>query len=156
MHAIPDHKALVLIAAVPAEESFHQVTVRDDQSGRQHHLCHVVHVAHRDETLEAINFAQRNRQQQNHRKACIDRPGDKVGWKDRRVPPGNDADGEIETHNRVHRKYQRRRQSREQQISHLVAVPVPRRAAPAHRQHSVNNSEYFALGAIAQRRKVGD
>ena len=33
-------------------------------------------------------------------------------------------------------------------------MPVPRRTAPAHRQHAVDNSKHLALRAIAQRRKI--
>ncbi len=102
MHAVPYHEPFVLIAAVPAKERFHHVAVNHDQTGGQHDLGHVVHVTHRDETFQPENFAQRDRQQQHHRKACIDRTRDKVGRKDRRVPAGNDADSEIETDNRVH------------------------------------------------------
>ena len=34
---------------------------------------------------------------------------------------------------------ERRRETREQEVRGLVAVPVPRRAAPAHRQHAVDD-----------------
>ncbi len=102
VHAVPDHEALVTVAAVPPKERFHDVAVADDQSGRQHHLRHVVHVAHGDEAFEAVEPSQRNRQQQNHREAGVDRAGNEVRWKDRRVPTGNDADREVETDDRVH------------------------------------------------------
>ena len=41
---------------------------------------------------------------------------------------------------RVDRDDQRRRQPGQQQVRRLVAVPVARRAAPAHRQHAVDES----------------
>ena len=102
MHAVPDHEALVAVAAVPAKERFHDVAVTDNQTGRQHHLRHVVHVAHGDEAFQAIKLSQRNRQQQDHREAGVDRAGDEVRRKDRGVPAGNDADREVETDDRVH------------------------------------------------------
>jgi len=33
-------------------------------------------------------------------------------------------------------------------------MPVPRRTAPAHRQHAVDNSKHLALRAIAQREVI--
>ena len=56
------------------------------------------------------------------------------------MPAGHDADGEVEADDRVHRDDQRRGQAGEQQVGRLVAVPVPRRAAPAHRQHAVDDA----------------
>ena len=156
MHAIPNHESFVLIAAVPAEKRFDHISVKNNQPGCQHHLRHVVHVAHRNETFQAVNLSQRNRQQEHHRKACIDSPGHKVRRKDRRVPTGNNADSEVEADNRVHGKHERRCQSREQQIRRFIAMPVTRRSPPAHGQHAVDNSEWFAVSAIAQRREIGN
>ena len=156
MHSVPDHIALVRVAAVPTEEGFHQISINDNQSRGEHHLCHVVHVAHGDETLQTIKLAQRNRQQQNHREACIDRPRNEIRGKNRRVPSGNDADRKIEADNRMHRKHQWRCQPGKQQISRFVAMPVTRRATPAHRQHAVDHRESFAPGAVPQSREIGN
>ena len=70
------------------------------------------------------------------------------------MPAGHDGDREVESHDRVHRDDQRRRQPRQQQIGRPVAVPVPRRAAPAHRQEPVDILRPAVLGPVPQRRQV--
>ena len=70
--------------------------------------------------------------------------------------PGTIDDGEVEADDRVHRDDQRRREAGEQQVRGLVAVPVPRRAAPAHREHAVDDPADARLRPVAQRRQVGD
>ena len=108
-------------------------------------------------SFEAVSRAQRNRDRQHHREAGINGAGDEIRRENRRVPAGNDGHREVEAHDGVDRKHQRRRQARQQQIRRLVAVPVARRTAPAHRQHAVNISVVrLADRAIAQRRQVGN
>ena len=142
------------VAAVEGHEKFEEVAVGDDQAGGEHDLGHVLQVAHGDEVFEVVGFAQRNGEGQHHGKAGVDRAGDEIGREDRGVPAGNDGDGEVEAHDGVHGEHQRRRQAREKQIRRLVAMPVPRRAAPAHRQHAVNDLLGLVDGAIAKRGQV--
>ena len=68
--------------------------------------------------------------------------------------PGTIADGEVETDDAVDRDDQRRRQSRQQQIRHLIALPMPRRAAPAHGQDAVYDLARPMLAPVAQRREI--
>ena len=72
------------------------------------------------------------------------------------MPAGHDRDREVEADDRVHRDDQRRREAGEQQVRRLVAVPVLRRAAPAHREHAVDDAADARLRSIAQRRQVGN
>ncbi len=137
--AVRHHELLVRVAAVPGHEGLHHVAVGDDQAGREHDARHVVEVAHGDEVLEAVDPAERDGQRQHHREAGEDGAGDEVRREDRRVPARDDADGEVEADDRVHRDHQRRREAGEQQVRRLVAMPVPRRAAPAHGQHAVDD-----------------
>ena len=61
-------------------------------------------------------------------------PATKYGGKIVECQPGRIADREVERHDRVHRDDQRRRQAGQEQVGRPVAMPVPRRAPPAHRQ----------------------
>src|SRR6201988_2096605 len=54
VHAVPDHEALVLVTAVPTKKRFHDVAIPDDQSGGEHHLAHIVHMAHGDKAFETV------------------------------------------------------------------------------------------------------
>ena len=91
---------------------------------------------------------------QDHRKTGIDRAGDEVRRKNRSVPTGNDGNREVEAHNGMHGEHQRRRQACQKQIGRLVAMPMPRRSSPAHREHAVNDLLRLADSAIAERREV--
>ena len=135
VHAVPDHVALVDVAAVEGHERLDHVAVGDDEARGEQDLRHVVEVLHRDEVLEAVDLPQRDRERQDHREAGVDRAGDEVRREDRRVPARDDAGGEVEGHDGVDRDDERRREAGEQQRGRLVALPVPRRAAPAHREH---------------------
>ena len=57
---------------------------------------------------------------------------------------------------RVHRDDQRRRQAGQEQVGRPVALPVPRRAPPAHRQEAVDVPRPAVLRPVAQGRQVGD
>ena len=70
-------------------------------------------------------MADRNDQDQAHGEAGLERGGDKVEGHDGRVPAGNDAHGKIEADDAVDGNDQRRRQTRHDQIGHLVAGPLP-------------------------------
>ena len=67
------------------------------------------------------------------------------------MPARDDADREVEAHDRVDREHQRRRHAGEQQVGVLVALPVPRRAAPAERQRAV---DYRVILCLARSRNV--
>ena len=137
-HAVQDHEAFVLIAAVEGGERFHHVAVADDQPGGEQHLAHVVEVAHGDEIFEAKEFPHGNRKRQHHGKSRVNRARDEVGRKNRRVPSGNDGEGKVKTHDRVHGEDQRRREAGQQQGSRFVPLPMNRRAAPSHREQTIN------------------
>ncbi len=122
----------------------------------QHHLRHVLQVAHGDEVAEAEEGAQRDRQRQHHGEAGVDRAGHEVGREDRGVPAGDDADREVEGDDGVDRDDERRRQPGEQHVGGLVVVPVGGRAAPAHRPEAVDDLPEAARRAVAQGGEVGD
>ena len=63
---------------------------------------------------------------------------------------------EVEAHDRVDGKHERRCEAREQQIRRLIAMPVTRRAAPTQREHAVDDLLRLADRVIAQRREVGN
>ena len=84
---------------------------------------------------------------------------DKVRREDRRVPAGNHRRGEVERHDGVHREHQRRRERRQEQVSHLVVPPLAIAAAPAEREEAVREGRELIApgpGAVAQRGEVGD
>ncbi len=155
-HPVPDHEALVLIGAVPAEERFHRVAVTNDEAGCQHDLGHVVDVAHRDQIFEPVSGANRNRQRQHHREAGIDRAGDEVRREDGGVPPGQHRHREVEADDGVDREHQRRRDAGENQRRDLIPVPVTRRSAPAEREHAEDHLLRLRHRAISHRREVGN
>ena len=155
-HAVQDHVALVGVAAIPGEESLHAVAVDHDHAGSQHDLRHVIEVAHRDEIFELVNRANRDRQRHDHREAGVNRAGDKIGWKDCRVPARDHRHREVETDHGVHRNHQRRRQPRQQQVGDLVAIPMDRRPPPTHRQNAVDDLRPAVGRAIAQGGEVGN
>ena len=124
--------------------------------GQQRHLAHVLEVPHRDEVLEPVDLPQRDGERQHHRKPGVDRAGDEIRRKDRRVPSRDDADREVEAHDRVDREDERRRESREEQIDVLVPLPVTRRSPPAERQEAVGHLQTAMLRLVAQRREIRD
>ena len=83
-------------------------------------------------------------------------PATKYGGKIVVCQPGTMPIGEVEADDGVHREHQRRRQAGQQQVRRLVAMPVPRRTAPAHRQHAVDHLRQAVLGAVAQRGQIGN
>ena len=87
------------------DEGFDQIPVGDDQARDEHHLRHVLQVAHRDEVFQAVDRANRNRQRQHHRESRVDGPGNEIRGEDRRVPARHDRNCEIETHHRMDRKH---------------------------------------------------
>ena len=91
-----------------------------------------------------INGARRNQQRQHHGEAAEDRAGHEVGREDRGVPGRDDRRGEVEGHDAVHRKHQRRGKAGQKQIGHFVMAPVAVRAAPAQREDAVE--EFLDLG----------
>ncbi|MCG3160744.1 MAG: hypothetical protein JMDDDDMK_01819 [Acidobacteria bacterium] len=113
-------------------------------------------MAQRDQVFEAVIRAQRNGDGQHHREARKDRARDEVRRKDGRMPAGQNRNREIEADHRVNRNHQRRRQSGQQQVSHLVPLPVPRRTTPAHRQHAVNEPPRARTRTVAQCSQIGN
>ncbi len=83
-------------------------------------------------------------------------PATKYGGKDRCVPAGNHTDGEVEADDRVHREHERCGKSGQQKVSGFVSAPMPRRAAPAHGQHAVDETRNPLPAAVAQRRQIGN
>ena len=112
-------------------KEFKEVAVGHDQAGGEHHLGHVLEVAHGDEIFKAVGLAQGNRNRDNHRKTRIDGSGNEVRRKNRRVPARHDGHREIEAHNRVNGEHQRRGQAGQKQVRGLITLPVASRTAPA-------------------------
>ena len=79
-------------------------------------------------------------------------PATKYGGKIVVCQPGMMRDGEVEATRRCAPRDQRRRQAGEQQVRRLVALPVPRRAAPAEREHAVDDRG--RRGSCARSRSV--
>ena len=155
-HAVHHHVFFENIAAIPGKEGFHQVAVRNHHPGREHDDAHISQVPQRDKIFEPVELAQRNRNGQNHGKSGIDRPGDEIGRKYSRMPAGNESHGKVKADHGVNRNDQRRRQTGQEQIRHLVAIPVNRRTAPAHRQHTVDEARHPPARPVAQGCKIRD
>ncbi len=129
--AVDEGESLVRIAAVPGDEELGRVRVADDRAGRQDDLVHVLEVLDRDQVLEIQSPARDQHQRHHHGEAGEDGARDEVGREDRRVPAGHDRGREVERHDRVHRKHQRRRNAGQNQVGLFVVAPVPGRPAPA-------------------------
>ena len=141
---------LKAISAVPSHEGFHKVAISDDQSGREHHLRHILKVAHGDEILHTVCRPNRDHQCKHHRESRVDRARDEVRREDRGVPARDDRNGEIPAHNRMHGKNQRRREARKQKIGSFIPRPMTRRPTPTHRQHTVDRFCNAVFGVIAE------
>ena len=72
------------------------------------------------------------------------------------MPPGQLGDREVEADDGVDGHDERRREAGEEQVGHLVPLPVPRGASPAEREHAVGDAPDTALRAVAERGEVGD
>ena len=155
-HPVPDHEPFVLVRAEPTEEGFRDVPICHDEAGHEGDLCHVFKMADREEVLESVNLAQRDRKGEDHREAGVDGARHEIWGKYRRVPSRYDADREVEADDGVDREHQRRRKTREQQVDVLVALPVPRRSAPAEREHAVGSLHPEMTSLVAKRRHVGN
>lgn len=83
-----------------------------------------------------------------------DRSDHKVGREDRGVPAGDLANREVEGHHGVDGDDQRRREGREEQVGHLVAVPVRVAATPAQGEDAVCDPADRVRGPVAQGRPV--
>ena len=70
------------------------------------------------------------------------------------MPAGHYSDGEVEADYGVHGEHQRRGQSGEQQRSHVVIGPMPRRTAPAQAEQAEDPLPDFGGRAIAQRGQI--
>ena len=151
--AVIEREFFVLVAAIPGDEKFHRVGVADDRAGEQNDLRHLVDVLRRDDVLQLEDRARRNHQRQHHGESAEDRAGDEVGRENRRVPGRNNRGGEVEGNDAVHGEHERRGETGEKQIRHLVMAPVAVRAAPAERENSVEEFLDLRRRAIAQRRR---
>ena len=154
--AILEHVDLEDVAGVEAVEPLHRVCVRDDQSRREHHLAHVLEVLGGDEVFELEKLSRGDRQREHHRESGEDGAGDEVGREKRRVPSGQLRDREVERHDRVHGKNERRRKAGQQEVRVLVAIPVLRGAAPSEGERAVDALHPQLRRAIAQRREIGN
>ena len=97
--------------------------------------------------LEMIDLAHRDHDVEHHGEAGVDRAGDEIGRENGRMPAGQLRDGKIETDDTVHRKDERRGESGEKQIGHLMSLPVRGGIAPAEREHAVK----FLLPTLSSR-----
>src|SRR5205823_5146394 len=78
MYAIPNQELVIGIASVPRHKEFYDVSIRDDEAGRQHDHGGVFQVAQRDKILQLVEIADGNRQDKHHGKARIDGASDEV------------------------------------------------------------------------------
>ena len=72
------------------------------------------------------------------------------------MPPRQLGDREVEADDGMNRDDERCGEAGEQQVGHLVPLPVPRGASPAEREHTVGDASDAALRAVAERGEVGD
>src|SRR5262249_59280859 len=145
---------LIWISAVERDERFIDIAVSDDDPRSEHELRHVLQMPHRNELLEPVDFAQRDRERQYHRKSGINCARDKIRRKDGRMPAWDYRDSEIETDDGVNRDNKWSCQPRQQQISLFIPLPVIGGAAPAHRHHSIDNLCEPVFGSVAKRSKI--
>ena len=103
-----------------------------------------------DQTFQGVDVTQGNGQNEHHGKSGIDGSGDEIRREECAVPAGHYSDGEVEADYGVHGEHQRRGQSGEQQRSHVVIGPMPRRTAPAHGYDAVNAARPAVAPAVAQ------
>ena len=66
--------------------------------------------------------------------------------------PGISPDGKVETDDAVDREHEGRGEAGQQERRHFVALPVNGRAAPAEREHAVNDLGDAIFGAVTQAR----
>ena len=136
--AVHECETFVWIRAIPRDEEFHAIGVADDRARRQSDLTHAVDVILRDQVLETVDRPQRQHQGEHHAEAGEDRPGDEIRRENRRMPTGQQRNGEVEGDDGVNGKNQRGRNAGQHEVSHFVVAPVAVRTAPAHRKKSVD------------------
>src|ERR1700677_2241505 len=107
-----------------------------------------------NEIFQPIDRANRNGKAEHHGESGINGASDKIWRENRSVPARDNADREIEAHDRMNGEHQRRRESSEKQIGGLITMPVPGRITPAHREQSVNPPDKRILGAITHGSEV--
>ena len=79
-----------------------------------------------------------------------DRAGDEVGGEDRRVPSGEQRDGEVHRDDRMDREDERRREGGEDEVGALVVLPLPHGAAPAEGEETVDELPGRGLRPVAE------
>ncbi len=153
---VEEGEALVGVAAVPGHEELGRVGEADHHAGREHDLGHILEVTQGDDLLELEHRPGGDDERHHHRKTGEDRPCNEVGREDRRMPTGNDRHREVEADHRVHGQHQRGRESGEQQIGGLEAMPVAVGRAPTEAQKTIGEAADRVLGPVADGRQVGD
>src|SRR6185436_11941454 len=84
----------------------------------------------------------------------IDGTGHKVGREHRRMPTGEDADGEVETYDCMDGNNQWRSEAGKQYVKRFIVVPMPRRSPPSHCEDCIERTSEPIPGAIPHRRKI--
>ncbi len=113
-------------------------------------------MAHCDEIFQSVKFPDGDRKRHYHRKPGIDRACDKVRWKNRGVPSGNDRDGEVKTYHCMYGNDEWRGQPGEQEIRSIITVPVFRRPTPSHSQNAIDNARNPVARSVSQSGEVGN
>ena len=72
------------------------------------------------------------------------------------MPTRDKRHGEVKTHDSVDGDDERCRQPRQQEIGHLVTMPVDGGTAPAHGQDAINKSREALACTVTQCRQVRD
>ena len=81
--------------AVPGDKDLNQVGKPDDTCGKQQELCKAFQVMIGDIGLQPERIAHRYEKKDDHGEAGMNSSGDKIRRKDRAVPSGHKAHGEI-------------------------------------------------------------
>ena len=137
-------------AAVPGHEGLHEIAVGNHHAGGEHHVGHVVQVTPGDEAFEFVEAPNGDDDIENHGKSGIDGSGHEVRREDGRMPSGDDGHGKVKANDAMNGEDQRRGETGEKQVGGLVALPMRRGAAPAEREHAVDNLPAAGGRAVPQ------
>ena len=155
MRAVLEDAELVHVAAVVREEELDDVGVADDHRGEEHGLGQFLEVFDRHHVFELLELAHRNAQRQHHRAAREDGAGHEVGREDGGVPARHQTHREVPRHDRVHREHQRRGETGQERVEHVVVAPLALGPDPAQRKRAIDVPAHAARVALDDG-EVGD
>ena len=140
IHAVVrEDRELVLVCPIPSDEELHRVGEPNHRACEQEDLGHVLQVTQRQQIGEVgEDHTQRDEQEEHHRESAEDRTRNKVRRKIVVCQPGMTEVAKSNETIELHRKHERRGDTREHQICLLVAVPVTRGEPPPERCDAID------------------